>query len=415
MTTPRGVSIAPAAADPTVRARVPTGKCDDDPMPESTPPFERLTLEQLRARTSLKWQAMGPEVLPLWVAEMDVQLVPAVVERVSAAVAAGDTGYPVGQEYQRAFSQFAARHWGWEPAPELMTQVADVMSGMNETLLAVTEPGDPVIVPTPVYPPFLGLVRGTGRQLREVPLTAEHRLDLPALREAGAGARGGALLLCNPHNPTGTVHTADELTELAAIAAAHEVFVISDEIHAPLVYGPTPFTPYLQVAPQGRGVCVTSASKTFNLAGLKAALVVAPASARDVPERFSEFAPYGASHLGVLAHSAALREGDEWLAAVNANISHNRSFVAELFAVRCPQVRIVPGESTYLMWVDARALALGEDPAHVLRAQGRVAFSAGPPFGLGGSGHFRVNLAASRAVLTEAVDRVRGVVAAQSS
>lgn len=379
------------------------------------PPFEQLTLPQLRARTSAKWRGYPADVLPLWVAEMDTLLAPAVVTAVNEALIAGDTGYPSGSPYQEAFAGFAASRWGWDPDPGAIVTVADVMTGITQALSAATEPGDPVIIPSPVYPPFFHVTKSLGRRVRAVPLTASHRLDLPAiadeLRQLPSGQRS-AVLLCNPHNPTGTVHTRAELAELAGLAAVHQVTVVSDEIHAPLVPDPATFVPYLTLAGAATALTVTSASKAFNLAGLKAALVVPGDRAEGLVARFAEEVKYGASHLGILSHTAALIGGGEWLEAVCRNIAENRSYFPQALAQAIPAARCAPGAATYLIWVDGRQLGLGDDPAREFLTRGRVAVSSGPTFGTGGTGHFRVNVATSRAILDEAISRMAAVVAA---
>lgn len=380
----------------------------------SLAPFEQLTLAQLRARTSAKWRAYPADVLPLWVAEMDTLLAPAVVAAVSDALTTGDTGYPCGNPYQRAFAGFAVARWGWQLDPDGIVTVADVMTGITAALQAATEPGDPVIIPSPVYPPFFHVTTSLGRRVRAVPLTASHRLDLPAIADTMRHLPVGrsALLLCNPHNPTGTVHTRGELSELAGLAAAHQVTVISDEIHAPLVPDSSAFVPYLTVREAATALTVTSASKAFNLAGLKAALVVPGEQAGGLVASFAGEVRFGASHLGILSHTVALQEGREWLDAVCRNISSNRTYFAQALERALPAARCRPGAATYLVWVDGRELGLGDDPALELLSRGRVAVSSGPTFGVGGAGHFRVNVATSRAILDEAIARMAAVVAA---
>jgi cystathionine beta-lyase len=243
--------------------------------PELPDPLEQLTLAELRTRTSTKWREHPPDVLPLWVAEMDVLLAEPVQRVLHDAVARGDTGYPAGTGYAEALAVFAAQRWAWDDLDVARTAVVpDVMLGIVEALELLTSPGDTVVVNCPVYPPFYGFLEWTGLRVREAPLTAGGRLDLAALAEAfGDGA--AAYLLCNPHNPTGTVHTAQELSAVAALADEHGVRVVSDEIHAPLVLPGAGFVPYLCVPGAEDAFAVLSATKGWNLAGLKAALLVA--------------------------------------------------------------------------------------------------------------------------------------------
>ncbi len=375
-------------------------------------PLHALTLEELRRRTSMKWRTHPADVLPLWVAEMDVPLARSVVRAVSGAMELGDTGYPAGTAYAEALAGFAGKRWGWDDlAVERTALVPDVMLGVVEMLKLVTGPGDPVIVNPPVYPPFHAFVAHLDRRVVEAPLGPGLRIDLDVLEEAFrravAGGGRAAYLLCSPHNPTGTLHTAEELAAVAALAERHGVRVVADEIHAPVVTAPDArFVPYLSVPGAERGLALMSASKGWNLAGLKAALALAgPGAAADLA-RMPEEVGHGASHVGVLAHTAALRDGTAWLDAVLAGIDENRRLLTGLLAERLPGVVHRPGEATYLAWLDCRALGLGDDPAQVFLDRGRVALSSGVPFGSGGAGHIRLNLATSPEVLTEAVRRM---------
>ncbi|PAZ10103.1 cystathionine beta-lyase [Streptomyces sp. SA15] len=374
-------------------------------------PLRALDLDRLRRRTSMKWRTYPEDVLPLWVAEMDVPLAEPVVRAVTDALALGDTGYPVGTAYAEALAAFADKRWGWDGlAVERTAIVPDVMLGVVEMLKLVTGPGDPVVVNPPVYPPFVQFVGNMDRQVVEAPLGADGRIDPAVLEEAFAGAvadgRRAAYLLCSPHNPTGTVHTAAELTAVAALAERYGVRVVADEIHAPLVVGGADFVPYLSVPGGESGLSLMSASKAWNLAGLKAALAVAgPAAAADLA-RLPEEVGHGPSHVGVIAHTAALRDGTAWLDALLTGLDDNRRLLVDLLAEHLPAIAYRPGEATYLAWLDCHALGLGGDPADTFLHRGRVALNSGLPFGTGGAGHVRLNLATSPQILEEAVRRM---------
>ncbi|MBZ4014914.1 MalY/PatB family protein [Streptomyces purpurogeneiscleroticus] len=374
-------------------------------------PLRRLTLGELRQRTSMKWRTYPDDVLPLWVAEMDVPLAEPVVRAVTDALVRGDTGYPVGTAYAEALAEFARKRWGWDGlAVERTAIVPDVMLGVVEMLKLTTGPGDAVVINCPVYPPFYLFLGNADRKIVEAPLGPGHRIDLAALesafRTAVADGRRAAYLLCSPHNPTGTVHTADELAAVAALAARYGVRVVVDEIHAPLVAAGVTFVPYLSVPGAESGLSLMSASKGWNLAGLKAALAIAGPAAADDLARLPEEVGHGASHVGVLAHTAALRDGGDWLDALLAGLDENRRLLAELLAERLPSVRYAPARATFLAWLDCRGLGLGDDPAAVFRDRGRIALNPGTDFGTGGAGHVRLNLATSPEVLTEAVRRM---------
>lgn len=388
--------------------RIPQTPSDD---PDLTNPLRRLSLDELRRRTSMKWRDYPADVLPLWVAEMDVPLAAPVVQAITDAVALGDTGYPAGTAYAGALAGFAHERWGWDGlAVERTAIVPDVMLGIVEVLKLITRAGDPVIVNCPVYPPFYMFVTHMDRRVVEAPLGADLRIDLAALedtfRQAVAGGGRPAYLLCSPHNPTGTVHTTEELTAVATLADRYGVRVVADEIHAPLVARGTAFVPYLSVPGAENGFSLMSASKAWNLAGLKAALAIAGPAAADDVARMPEEVSHGPSHLGIIAHTAALRDGGGWLDALCAGLDDNRRLLADLLAERLPAVRYRPAAGTFLAWLDCRPLGLGDDPAAVFLARGRVALSSGPDFGTGGAGHVRLNLATSPELLTEAVDRM---------
>ncbi len=392
-------------------------------------PLEQLTVEQLRLRTSMKWRTHPADVLPLWVAEMDVPLAEPIADALNTAIALGDTGYPSGaRAYAEALSGFAARRWGWDGlAVQRTALVPDVMLGIVEVLKLITEPGDVVVVNAPVYPPFYAFVTHAGRRIVEARLGMDGRIDMEALDTAfGTAATMSdrvVYLLCSPHNPTGAVHSADELARIAALSRDHGVRVVSDEIHAPLVLAGADFTPYLSVAGAEDAFAVTSASKAWNLAGLKAAVVVAgPDAAADL-DRMPEEVSHGPSHLGVMAHTVAFDEAEAWLDALLAGLSANRDLLGELIAEHLPLVDYIRPQGTYLAWLDCRRLNLEEPgsvdgpgvvselagPARAFLDQARVALSSGHVFGSGGAGHVRLNFATSQAILTEAVKRMGAV------
>lgn len=394
-------------------------------------PLERFTEAELRAqRTSVKWHAFPPDVLPLWVAEQDSELAEPVVRAVVEAMQRSDTGYVAsGQPYAEALASFARDRWGWDGIDPAHTAIVpDVMIGVTEMLRLVTQPGDNVVVNCPVYPPFYSFVRSMHRTIVEAPLSAEHRLDPDTLTRAFAAATAGgqhaAYLLCSPHNPTGTLHTAAELEMVADLAEEFGVRVIADEIHAPLVYAGNTFVPYLSVPGGERGLSLMSASKGWNLAGLKAALAIAgPVAAEDLA-RLPEEVGHGASHLAVHAHVAAYRDGGLWLDGLLAGLDANRHLLADLLAEHLPTVGYRVPEATYLAWLDCRALGvpdpvakpglvtLSVGPAAMFAERAKVGLSAGTAFGPGGSGHVRLNMATSQAILTEAIERM-GAAAAQ--
>ena len=370
--------------------------------------FADLSLDQLRLRRSEKWVRYPPDVLPAWVAEMDFELAPAVRDTLAAAVAHGDTGYANPGELPEAFASFAARRFGWTVEPERIHLVADVMTGVLEVLLALTAPGDGVVVNPPVYPPFFSMTRAAGRTVVEAPLDGGGRLDLDALERAFLGG-ARAYLLCNPHNPTGTVFTRGELEAVAALATEYGVLVVADEVHAPMTMPGELHVPFLSLGPVAaeHGLSISSASKTWNVAGLKCALLVA-GSARIESElqKLPEHLRYHVGQFGVLAATAAFRDDFDWLDALVAQLDANRLLLAQLLAAELPSVGYEPPGAGYLAWLDCRALGLGDDPAAVFLERGRVALTGGVPFGDEGKGYARLNFATPAPLLAEAVRRM---------
>lgn len=260
-------------------------------------------------------------------------------------------------------------------------------------------------------------------------MTEPGRLDAEALRlafdEATKRSRRAVLLLSNPHNPTGAVHTVEELTAVADLATEYGIRVISDEIHAPLVLPGATFTPYLTVPGSASAFALFSASKGWNLAGLKAALLVAGQDAADDLARLPEEVGHAPSHLGVLAHATAFRDGGEWLDSLLSGLDANRQLLTQLVADTLPNLRLLPPEATYLAWLDCRKLGLHEPddgavrivseiagPAKLFLNEARVALSSGHVFGAGGAGFVRLNFATSQAILSEAVGRMAKALAA---
>ncbi|MET0425819.1 MAG: aminotransferase class I/II-fold pyridoxal phosphate-dependent enzyme, partial [Actinoplanes sp.] len=315
-------------------------------------------LAELRHRRSVKWRTFADDVLPLFVAEMDYDLAPAVAATLHEAVSRGDLGYcaPADPALGRSYAGFAGRRWGWTVDPAQVTGVTDVSVGVVELYRVLTRPGDVVAISPPIYPPFFDWAPEGGARLLEVPLAHDssgYRLDLAAI-EAAFATHPAVYLLCNPHNPVGRVHTRDELTELVRLARLYQVTLISDEIHAPLVLPGAEFTPLLTVPGAAEvAISVISASKAFNLAGLKcAALVTASARMAAVVDRIPGEVTERTGHLGVLATASAFQDGDDWLDALLLTLDARRTQLGELLREHLPAVRWTPPEATYLAWLD---------------------------------------------------------------
>lgn len=370
-------------------------------------PLLSLSSTELRARQSLKWRTYPADVLPMWVAEMDVAMHPAVRDTILAAIDRGDTGYPHGTAYAEAYAAMAHARWNWTVDVAVqMRRAGDVMNSILAVLEATTDPGDAVVINPPIYPPFRQVVSGYRRRICEAALTPAGRLDLAALEVAFAGPdRPKAYLLCSPHNPTGAVHTAAELTEVMALAARYGVRVVVDEIHACLVDPGTEFVPLLTLPGGEEAISVTSAGKAWNLAGFKAGLIIAGSAATGVLADLPPLAQQSTGHLANLAHTTALTDAQEWIDELVIELAANKRLLAAELAEHLPQVRYTPTEGTYLAWADCSELGL-DDPARSFRERGRVAFSPGRHFAPSHQQWVRINLACSPELVVEGVRRM---------
>jgi len=371
--------------------------------------FDTVDLERLRRRRTVKWSLYGPDVLAAWVAEMDFDVAPAVRAAIVAAVEREDFGYVPGDlgGLTAACADFLAAEHDWIVSPARVFPVADVLTGISTALDVFTPPGTPVVVPTPAYPPFFEVVELTGRPVVPVPLivgAGHDTLDIDAIHDALA-AGAGSVLLCNPHNPTGRAFTAPELGALSEVADRRGARVIADEVHAPLVYGGSRHIPYATVSDAAgtHTITVTSASKAFNIAGLKCAQIVATNHADAGRLRaLGVFEVAGPTPLGIAATEAAYRLGGAWLHELVDYLEGNRHLLADLLAAELPGVDLRWPEATFLAWLDCSALGL-DDPARFFLDRARVALSDGPPFGPACEQYVRLNFATSRALLERIV------------
>ncbi|WP_188668539.1 MalY/PatB family protein [Tersicoccus solisilvae] len=372
----------------------------------------------LRRRTSEKWRTYPDDVLPMFVAEMDFPLAPAITAALREAIEVGDTGYvaPHDTGAADAFARYAAQTWDWSPSPERIGYTTDVSVVIVESLRRLIAPGDGVVITPPVYPPFSALIPEAGGTVVEVPLLdrpdaedgSTYALDLDGIDAALArGAR--AVLLCNPHNPVGLVHSRQELAALSRIVDRHGASVVSDEIHAPLTHRRHRFTPYLSVSDEARhhGIAAASGSKAFNLAGLKTAMFVAEsdrmsAVIRSLPEEVL----FRTGLFGLIATRAGFDHGRDWLRGTVAAIEENVALLERELAAKLPAVRLRPPQATYLAWLDFSELGWGEDPAAYALEHARVALANGPEFGPQGAGYARMNLGCAPETVIEAVDRL---------
>lgn len=369
----------------------------------------------LRALGGVKWNRFGPDVIPAWVADMDIRP-PAVVRRALVELAErGDFGYhrAASERIPELFVDWQRRHHGWEPAVERVRTFCDVLHAIDTVVELNTRPGDGIVLLTPIYPPFLAAVEGTGRRMIDVPLDPDGwRLD-PERLDAAIDATTRAILICNPHNPTGRAFDADELAALMDVANRHDLLVISDEVWGDLVHAPARHRPMALVdeGAEERTVTITSASKAFNLAGLRCAVAsIGHDPTLAAIDGFARHALGAVGTPGAVATTVAWTEAEPWLDDARSLLVARRDQLAARVAADLGPVGFTVPDATYLAWLDFTATGLGPDPAAELAERARVGLSSGPDFGPGGTGWARLNFATSAVILDEIVDRLASVI-----
>ena len=375
--------------------------------------FDAITIDALRAAGGLKWTRFDGDVIGAFVAEMDFGTAPAVTAALHRAVDAMAFGYLPGSltaAMAEACAAWLATTYGWNVPVERIHALPDVIRGLEVVIDHYSRPGSAVVLPTPAYMPFFMVPSHHDRDIIEVPMLVgadrRHRIDLEGLGRALAGG-GNLVILCNPHNPVGRVYEREELIALSEVVERHGGRVFSDEIHAPIVYGPARHVPYASVSAlaAGHSVTATSASKAWNLPGLKCAqLIITNDADADVFEQRGTWAAHGASNLGVVANTAAFTAGREWLDVILGYLDANRTWLGAQLAERLPEVGYRPPDGTYLAWLDCRQLGLGDEPGLVFQERGGVALVDGVRCGQ--AGHVRLNFATPRPILAEIVDRM---------
>ena len=380
-------------------------------------PYDQLRTEDLYRRGSIKWTLHGPDVLAAWVAEMDFPAAAPIDRAVRAAVDRGYYGYPPHDADtglpEATAAVLAGR--GLRVPPERIRILPDILRGMELAIELYSAPGSAVVIPTPSYPPFFAVAQLCGREIVEVPMVqtpAGLGYDVDGI-DAALAAGAGTVLLCNPHNPVGRVFEEAELKAIAEVVEQHGARVVADEVHAPLVYPDETFVPYASVSPvaAAHSVTLVSASKGWNLPGLKCAQVVltTPADAERW-DTLGHLQTHGASTLGIVANEAAYRQGGDWLATTLSYLDGNRRLLGELLAEHLPAVRYTAPAGTYLSWLDCRGLGL-EDPAGFFLERAHVAVNDGRTFGAAGNGFVRLNFATSRPILRRIVTAMGTAVA----
>jgi cystathionine beta-lyase len=370
-----------------------------------------LPLSQLQKRRSAKWRMYPSDVLPLPVAEMDFEIAKPIRDALDEMIKRSDTGYlgPI-PELGINLAKFSKARWGWEVDPEQVFIATDVGVGMVEMARTVVNPGDSIMINLPVYHNMNNWIAELKCKSYDAPLTKtglHYTLDLDAV-ERGYKAGVKAHYLCNPHNPVGTVFNKEELAALAELAKKYGVTVFSDEIHAPLTYDATQFVPFLAVSETAKevGICVTAASKSWNLAGLKCATVVtAHPKQQERAKAMPAAVHFRASLFGAVASATAYQCSD-WLDSAIETFDSNRNYLNKLLTQSLPTVGYRVPDFSYLAWLDLTSLNLGENPAQTLLEKGKLALNAGAMFGADSGNFVRLNFATSEEILDDAVSRI---------
>jgi cystathionine beta-lyase len=381
--------------------------------------LDRITVAELRRRGGLKWTYAGPDVLGAFVAEMDFGTAPEVEAALREVITRQDFGYltlHAARQLAEACSAWLADRHGWAVDPERIRPLPDVIKGLEVAITLFSRPGSPVILPTPAYMPFLTVPPLLGREIIQVPMTTDggrRVLDLDGI-DAAFRAGGHLLILCNPANPVGRVYTRAELAAVSGVVDRHGGRVFADEIHGPLTYPGHRHIPYasLSEVTAGHTLTSTSASKGWNLPGLKCAqLILSNDADQEAWAQSGWLTEHGASTPGVHANIAAFTEGQDWLTEVLGYLDGNRLLLGHLLAEHLPGVRYQPPEGTYLAWLDCRELDLGDSPGEFFLDQAWVLVNDGPAFGEAGAGHVRLNFATPRPVLIQIVRQLAQAVA----
>jgi cystathionine beta-lyase len=385
--------------------------------------LDSLSAAEMHRSSRIKWRLFGDDVLPAWVADMDFPVAPPIHRAIRELVGRHDFGYhhvPLSPGLRDALVSRMAERFSWQIDPQRIVPLVNVLQGLDASVLLHSRRGEGVVLETPIYPPFLAAVERSGRRVVESSLVrGAHRyeIDFEHLR-AMLDPDTRLLLLCNPHNPTGRVFEREELLALGELALEHDIIVVSDEIHADLAFPPRRHLPFATLGPElaERTITLTSATKSFNLAGLPCAFAIFGSDR--VQQPFQELPPHVLGQPGILddaATHAAWTEGQPWLDEVVAYLLENRDLVMDFFARRLPDLRVLPPEATYMAWLDCRELGLPADPFNFFLEHARVALTRGSDFGAPGKGFVRMNFATSRTILLEILERMGAAVERQNA
>ena len=360
------------------------------------------------------------DLIPMWVADMDFAAPEAITQALMERAAHPIYGYTLYPDsmFDALMSWLKRRH-GWDVEREWIMMCPGVVTTLHATVLAVTQPDESVIVQSPVYAPFFSSVTTTGRRLLRNPLkldNARYSIDFAHLEQCAAeGAR--LLLLCSPHNPVGRVWSGAELEQIMGIARRHDLLILSDEIHADLVYPGIRHTPLATLAREGDAILTAVApSKTFNIPGLGLSALIVPDPAHRAALRkvFEQLHVMACNPFSITAFETAYRTGEAWLESLLAYLQETRDFVRNYLATHLPGIKLIEPEGTYLLWLDCRALRMNDEALqHFFVQQARVGLSAGTIFGIEGSGFMRMNIGMPRKTVATALEQLKNALDAR--
>ncbi len=378
-----------------------------------------ISMDTLRRRTGIKWTAYPGDVIPAWIADLDFPVDTAIKEAISAAMAREDFGYAAADAQRKlaeAFSERMQARYQWSPDASLTQSFGDLIQALRAAVATFSNPGDGIVIQTPIYHPFLDIVSELDRVLVDNPLLASpegYAVDVAGLQQA-IDPNTRMLLLCNPHNPTGRVYTRRELEQIASIAITNNLIVVSDEVHADLTFPGHQHIPIASLNPEiaRRTITLNSASKGFNIAGLKCA-VMHFGHAELLEQHLEHFHPrlLGPPNvLGIEATLAAWRHAEPWLTAVVAQLDENRRFLGEFLEERMPAIDHHQPESSFLAWLDCTELGLSRVPFDFFLEKARVALSDGREFSSYTDNFVRLNFATTPTILSELLERMDGAI-----
>jgi len=373
-----------------------------------------------RPTDSIKWNLFEPDVLPMWVADMDFPVAEPILQVLRSRIDHGVFGYPnfvhpkpgTITELQHVLVERMQSRYHWRVAPEEILPLPGVIVGLNLTCHALSTAGGGVLIQTPVYPPFFHIPGNSGMVLQEATLMRQsdgrYEIDWDAFESAFTD-QTRVFILCNPHNPVGRVFRRDELERMAKICLQHGVTICSDEIHCDLVFKGQKHIPIASLDKEIAQDTVTlmSPTKTYNIAGLQCSFaIVQNKELRERLERSMQGLVMWVNLMGMKAAIAAYQDGQEWLDQVLIYLEGNRDYLFEYVTTRLPELNMVKPEGTYLAWLDCHQAGIQGNPCEYFVQQARVGFNDGATFGKGGEEFVRLNFACTRAVLTQALEQM---------